>query len=61
MNIDFTEKDMLLILRKRKAIKQQEVAEALKVTQGYVSNFEINRQFWSNELYENYKKFIENY
>lgn len=57
----FTEKEMLLILRRRKNISQQQVAKGINVTQAYVSNFENNNLTWHDPLFSRYKEFIKNY
>lgn len=59
--IEFTEKEKLIMLRKRKRISQGQVASHLKVTQAYISIFENNHYEFNEELYSRYKTFIENY
>ncbi|WP_146553428.1 helix-turn-helix transcriptional regulator [Rummeliibacillus sp. SL167] len=57
----FTEKEQLIMLRKRKKIPQGEVASHLEVTQAYISIFENDHYKWNDKLYSRYKNYIENY
>lgn len=59
--IEFTEKEKLIMLRKRKRISQGMVASHLKVTQAYISIFENNHYEFNDKLYTHYKNYIENY
>lgn len=57
----FTEKEQLIMLRKRKKISQGQIAQALNITQAYVSLFENNHYEFNDKLYSRYKNYIENY
>ncbi|RIJ65314.1 helix-turn-helix transcriptional regulator [Rummeliibacillus sp. POC4] len=59
--IEFTEKEKLIMLRKRKRISQGQVACHLGVTQAYVSIFETGKYEFNDKLYTHYKNYIENY
>lgn len=59
--IEFTEKEKLLMLRKRKGISQGQLASHLSVTQAYISIFENNHYEFNDKLYTHYKNYIENY
>lgn len=59
--IEFTEKEKLIMLRKRKHISQGQLANHLGVTQAYVSIFENDHYEFNDKLYSHYKNYIENY
>lgn len=59
--IEFTEKEKLIMLRKRKGISQGQVASHLGVTQAFISIIENNHYEPSDKLYSRYKNYIENY
>lgn len=61
IEIEFTEKEKLIMLRKRKHISQGQVACHLGVTQAYISIFENDHYKWNDNMFTRYKTFIENY
>ncbi|WP_150284752.1 helix-turn-helix transcriptional regulator [Rummeliibacillus sp. TYF-LIM-RU47] len=59
--IEFTEKEKLIMLRKRKRISQGKVASQLGVTQAFISIFENGKYEFKESMYSRYKNYIENY
>lgn len=54
----FTEKEQLIMLRKRKKISQGQIAQALNITQAYVSLFENDKCDFNHQLFYKYKAYI---
>lgn len=61
MNFQLTEREMLIITRKQKGIKQKDIAKELGVSQSAVSHHEVDFIKFSQKNYEKYKDFIINY
>lgn len=53
-----TEKDFFLLMRRKKKIKQQELADHLEVSQTLISMYETNEKEIAKHHVERYKKYI---
>ncbi|MFS0776057.1 helix-turn-helix transcriptional regulator [Neobacillus sp. 3P2-tot-E-2] len=53
-----TEKDFFLLMRKKKKIRQYEIADYIGVSQAWVSYFETNTKEMASHYVEKYKKYI---
>lgn len=60
LDIKLSEKEQLLFLRRRKGIKQADVAKYVGVQQSIISEFERGNRTMARERYEKYKDFIMN-
>ncbi|MFJ8263315.1 helix-turn-helix transcriptional regulator [Rummeliibacillus sp. NPDC094406] len=59
--IEFTENEKLIMLRKRKHISQGQVASILEVTQAFISMVENGKCQFNDKMSSSYKNYIENY
>lgn len=53
-----TEKDFYMLMRKKKKIRQHEIAEHMGITQAYISMFETNVKQMPEHHIEKYKSYI---
>ncbi|WP_122645118.1 helix-turn-helix domain-containing protein [Enterococcus mediterraneensis] len=60
MNENITRREFYVALRKRKNIKQQELAQALHVARTVISRFENGKYLFDNERVKAYENYIDN-
>lgn len=61
LNLELTELEKLAIIRKKKGISQETVANELSVKQSYISYFENGKRRFDEFKYNQYKRFILEY
>ncbi|KAF1304843.1 helix-turn-helix domain-containing protein [Enterococcus sp. JM9B] len=60
MNDNITRREFYIALRKRKNIKQTELAQVLHVARTVISRFENGKYLFDNERVKAYENYIDN-
>lgn len=55
-----SQKEYLIILRKRKRIRHKDLCHHLGISQSYLSMYENDKRVFSDELEKKYRDYIEN-